>query len=166
MKRRVAVWTVLCSLAAPACLAAQGTADSTFWRAVGRAASGGPKSQSLRLDPHIGRGNSYRLPPTTQQHSGTTLSILRDASGGRVAKSQDVIRCASRSRLSCRFVDGAALLAVGAPTFSGDTAFVRLYFALETNEQRMPVNEQDYLLILIRDGRDWKVVERRLIRIS
>ena len=166
MKRRLAVWVILGSLAAPGSAAAQGRADSTFWQAVGRAASEGLKTESLRLDPRIGRGNSYRKPSTAPEHTATILGFLGAASGGRIARSEDVIRCQSRSSLSCRFVDGASLLAVSEPTFKGDTAFVRLYFALQSNERRMPVNEQDFLLVLLREGTEWKVVERRLIRIS
>jgi hypothetical protein len=100
------------------------------------------------------------------QHSPKTVTLLREVLGAQVAKAEDVITCTSISSSSCKIESGTFLIAFGEPSVRNDTAKVQMFTAASTREARMPIAQRDELLVLVRRGQAWELIERRLLRTS
>lgn len=157
----------LCAAALPASSRAQVENQPELWRAVVQVIRGDlPHGGPILLDPRVDQRTLKGPTGTTRDHAPATLAVLEGALGGRVAKVEEVISCAPNDPSSCHFVQGVGFVAFGEPRLQGDTASVLVFSAVPTPAPEMPIAQQELLVVLVRRGQVWQVVEKRILRVS
>ena len=105
-------------------------------------------SGAASLDPHrTGAGKD-----------GDRVRRVAEALGMRLATLEETRRCSDAMDPSTCQLDGARLLAIGAPRVSGDRAAVKVYAWYRSESPRQPVGQQEWELTLSRSGTGWRVV--------
>jgi hypothetical protein len=108
--------------------------------------------------PTSGRNAAARL-----THHASTLVLITEVLGGRVAKKEDVVECGDTPR-TCRLREGVAFVTFGAPRVRGDTAVVNVYTTFVTGLPRIPLADKDVRVVLARKGATWRVVTTTILR--
>jgi hypothetical protein len=160
------VFGALCAITASASVKAQRENASELWRVVAEHVRADLPNGLILLDPRVGHVFSIGQQPSGTDHAVPTLAFLEGALRARVARMEDVIRCTPNDPRSCRFVQGVGVVAFGEPVFRADTAFVRVFSAVATPEPRMPISQQEMVLVVLRRAQKWEVVEKRIERVS
>jgi hypothetical protein len=98
-------------------------------------------------------------------HAPATLSAIKRVLGGSVATIEDAVFCEQDRSKSC-FRQGVALVALGAPVFTGDTATVVVYTVEPTGSPRQRVAEAELRVVVVRDKNSWRVLRKEIWRIN
>lgn len=158
----------LCVLAAgPFAGAQEPVADMSLFRALAESVRAYLPAGLIILDPRVlPSGHAYALPPAVNQNHGAgTLSALQRVIGPDTARIEDLISCGSNPS-TCRLVRGMSAARFSTPQFHGDSATVRVYLAYAVPSTRQPVGYSELLLILVRRGEVWQVVQRRVLYVT
>ena len=93
--------------------------------------------------------------------------VLQESLEADTARMRDVASCPGRLPENCRLSRGVAVVRIGEPRVTGDTARVDVYYAVQTGSPRTPVGQSEVLFVLVhRAGIGWQVVERILVSMT
>lgn len=119
--------------------------------AAGAWARGQLPGGALRLDPHR----------TGRSTDRSVAARVASALGAEQATLEETRRCADPTDPSSCQLEAAALLAIGAPSISGDEARVRVYAWYRQSDGAAPVGKTSWDLTLRRTGSGWAVDGQR-----